>query len=118
LTHSYVAPGAAYLGSIPFDELNPLTRPSNNNKDPEIDVEPDAKTEDTGLSVQADWAAGEYTFTSITSWNQWQYNDDSDSDWSAFPVASFFTSGALAGGIVSHSDVDTQLYTQEFRFLS
>jgi len=118
LTHRYVDPAAAYLGVIPFAEMNPLTKPSTDNKDPEIDVEPDAETEDTGFSLRANGAMGDYTLTSITSWNQWQYDDISDVDWSGFPVAEFFSGGAVPGGVISLSAVDTELFTQEFRLLS
>lgn len=118
LTHRVVEPGAAYLGSIPFEEMNPRTRPSDKNKDPEIDVEPDAETDDTGASLRAEWDIGEHTLLSITSWNNWEYDDVSDSDWSGYPVAAFFTGGAIPGGVQQFSSVDTELFTQEFRLVS
>lgn len=118
LTHRSVAPGAAYLNAIPFEETNPRTTPSDKNKDPEIDVEPDAQTEDTGISLRAELDIGEHSVLSITSWNNWRYDDLSDSDWSAFPVAEFFTNGTSTGGLAQNSSVDTDLFTQEFRLLS
>jgi iron complex outermembrane receptor protein len=118
LTHRFVEPGAAYLNSIPFEEMNPRTKPSDKNKDPEIDTEPEAETDDTGVSLRANLDIGEHTLLSITSWNNWEYDDASDSDWSAYPVAAFFTNGAVPGGVTQFSSVDTELFTQEFRLVS
>ena len=117
LTHRVLDPNGRLFGRVPVTTTNPLTLPrvSDTNKDPEIDVLPEEHTEDHGLSLHADWTIGEATVTSITGYNNWQYRNTGDVDWSAYDLAGDLTGGAQHGGIVSHSDTEARLLTQELR---
>ena len=81
--------GILFAGLIPFELMNPLTDPSKSNQDPETDNPPDAETDDQGFSLQADWRVGEHTLTSITAYNEWEYEFTEDQDWSGFDFSSF-----------------------------
>lgn len=114
-----VDPGAAFTGLIPFELMNPLTTPSDSNRDPEVDNPPDAETEDKGFSLQADWQLGGHTLTSITAYNDYSYEFDEDFDWSGFDLYGFISGGLLGpGGVVNHSLMETELVSQELRLLS
>ncbi|MEH6581442.1 MAG: TonB-dependent receptor [Halioglobus sp.] len=122
-TFRSVDPGASFAGFIPFELMNPLTNPSESNRDPEVDNPPDAETKDKGFSLQADWQLGGHTLTSITAVNDYSYDFAEDFDWSGYD----FSSNALvdlifgplpSGGIVNYSQMETDLVSQELRLLS
>jgi len=117
-THRSVDPGAAFTGLIPFAIMNPLTKPSKSNRDPEVDNPPYAETRDKGFSLQADWQLGGHTLTSITGYNDYSYEFDEDFDWSGMDLYGFLGMAPLSGGVVNYSEMETDLVSQELRLLS
>lgn len=122
-THRSVADDAVWVGLIPFDEMNPLTKPSDTNQDPEVDDPPDAETEDTGFSLQADWQLGGHTLTSVTAYNDYSYDYAEDFDWSGYDLYGYLRDNLFiptdkSGGIIAYSEMDTELFSQELRLLS
>ena len=114
-THRSVAPGAIWAGFIPFEIMNPLTNPSESNRDPETDNPPEAETRDDGFSLQADWMVGGHTLTSITAYNEYSYDYAEDFDWSGYDLYGFIRDNLFfptdkSGGIVAYSEMDTDLF--------
>lgn len=116
-THRRVDDGAKYFGLIDFEEMNPLTRPSKSNQDPETDNPPDADTDDKGISLQVDWQLGDHTLTSITAYNKWEYDYTEDQDWSGYDFSNYL-SFLPSGGVAVFSQAETELISQELRLLS
>jgi len=117
-THRSADPDGRYAGFIPFEEMNPLTNPSESNRDPEVDNPPDAETRDKGFSLQADWHLGGHTLTSITAYNGYSYEFAEDMDWSGFDLYGFLGMAPLSGGVVNYSLMEAELVSQELRLLS
>jgi len=120
LSHRELDPSARLLGLTPVTEANPrtLTSQGEKNTDPEIDVEPRSEAEDTGTSLQINWAIGDFELTSISSYNNWENKTRSDFDLSPYPLLEDSPITTLTGGIVSTIKNESDTITQELRLSS
>jgi iron complex outermembrane receptor protein len=111
---------ARLLGALPVSATNPLTydRAADDNSDAEVDNDVGSEVEDIGLSFKLNWQLGEHTLTSITAYNEWQYDNSEDVDFSGFDVGAALTGGTISGGIHSLSTTDTDFFSQELRLTS
>lgn len=113
-------PAARLFGFAPVTITNPRTliAQSDNNTDPEIDLEPSSEADDYGTSLKVSWTIGDVELTSISSYNNWQNETRSDLDFSPLPILSFAPSLPISGGVVSNSRIDNDFFTQELRLSS
>ncbi|MEH6569611.1 MAG: TonB-dependent receptor [Halioglobus sp.] len=110
-------PAARVFGFVPEDPAKDIT-PSDNNLDYRADNSPEDETDSSGGSVRFNLGLGEFTLTSITATDTWEYADTGDTDNSDVDVQGAFTGGALHGGIFSVSSTETDYFSQEFRLIS
>lgn len=120
LSFRQLDPGASFLGALPVALTNPLTfnSASESNRTVERDNDVPAEVDDKGFNVKLNWGLGEHTLTAITGFNEWNYENSEDIDFSGFDVANVFTGGALSGGIHTLSTTDTTFFSQELRLSS
>ena len=113
-------PSARLLGLAPVTETNPrtLTRQGEKNADPETNVEPRSQSEDTGTSLQINWAIGDFELTSISSYNNWENKTRTDLDFSPYPILDDVPTTTQSGGIVQYAKIDSDFMTQELRLIS
>ena len=120
LSFRQIEPTAAFLGALPVTLTNPQTFDiaSESNSTVERDNDQPAEVDDKGFNMRLNWGIGEHTLTAITGFNEWNYENSEDIDFSGFDVAGVFTGGALSGGIHTVSTTDTTFFSQEFRLSS
>jgi iron complex outermembrane receptor protein len=113
-------PNARLIGAFPVSVTNPQTylKASDDNSDVEVDNDVGSDVEDVGFSVRANWSLGEHTLTAITGYNEWDFDNSEDVDFSGFDLGSILTGGAVSGGIHSLSSTNTELFSQEIRLMS
>lgn len=110
-------PDAQFLGFIP-GAIAPGITPSDENLDYGADDGPSDETDSSGGSLRFNVGMGDFTLTSITAVDEWQYKNNGDLDFSTVDVYGFFTGGAVSGGSFSQSDTETDFVSQEFRLSS
>lgn len=120
LSFRQIEPTAAFFGALPVALTNPQTFniASESNSTVERDNDQPAEVDDKGFNMRVNWGIGEHTLTAITGFNEWNYENSEDIDFSGFDVAAVFTGGALSGGIHTLSTTDTTFFSQEFRLSS
>ncbi len=109
---------SAYNDNVFLPSLKPLT-PNDNNKNVDNDQDPSTKDINSGLSVQANWSAGDYTLTSITAYRNWKNQQARDGDFRS-DAPTYVATGALAADIRSHDfgTLNFDEFTQELRIAS
>ena len=107
-------PEARVLGFVP-GEVAPGIIPGKDNRRIRQDDASLGKSRDVSGSLELGYEINEFTLTSISSWNRWQYQNNEDVDFSDVDVAGALSGGFLEGGIASLSDVETTFVAQEFR---
>ena len=117
LTWADLDPEAQVFGFVP-GEVAPGITPSDKNLDFRSDDGPVTETENSGANLRINMSIGDFTLTSITAVDEWQYKNDGDVDFSNVDVFGFFTAGAVNGGFFSFSDVTTDFFSQEIRLSS
>lgn len=117
LTWAELDPDARVFGFVPGEVAEGI-KPSDENRKVRTDDRPESETEKTGGNVRFVADFGDFTVTSITAYDNWQYSNTQDVDLSDVDIVGFFTGGALHGGFVSTSDIETDFYSQEFRLAS
>jgi iron complex outermembrane receptor protein len=117
LTWLDLDPDAQVFGIVP-GEIAPGITPSDKNLDFRSEDGPEDSTETTGGNLRLSIGMGEFTLTSITAIDNWEYVNDGDVDFSNVDVFGFFTGGALSGGFFSESSNETEFFSQEFRLAS
>lgn len=117
LTWRELDPDARIFGSVPGNIVEGIT-PSDDNLDMRGEDGPEDETENSGASLRFNVALGEFTLTSITAADTWEYSTEGDVDSSDLDVAGALTGGALQGGIFSMGEVETDFFSQEFRLIS
>ncbi len=110
-------PEARVFGFVP-GEVAPGIVPSDENRDVRRDDIPDSTAENTGYNARFIVDLGEFTLTSISAYDNWNYENVQDVDFSDVDVLGFFTGGAVSGGFRADSEVDTDFVSQEFRLSS
>lgn len=91
---------------------------SDENRDVRRDDVTDSEADNTGISARVSMELGEFTFTSISAYDNWQYENIEDVDFSDVDILTSLTGGAQSGGFVSFSEVETEFVSQEFRLSS
>lgn len=117
LTWLDLDPNAQVFGIVP-GEIAPGITPSDKNLDFRSEDGPEDGTDNSGGSLRFNVGMGEFTFTSITAVDKWEYFNDGDVDFSNVDVFGFFTGGAVSGGFFSESTTETDFVSQEFRLAS
>jgi len=110
-------PNAIVFGIVPGD-LAAGIRPSDETLDARGDDGPEDEVKNRGASLRFNVELGEFTLTSITATDTWEYSNLGDVDFSDIDVFGFFTGGAINGGFYSESTVETDFFSQEFRLAS
>lgn len=113
-----LAPGAALFGLIPPALFAPGITPSDDNTRVRMDALPNSDNDSKGISARLSVDVGEFEFLSITSFDDWEYTNTEDVDFSALDVLGLLTGGAISGGFFSDSIREMEFFSQEFRLLS
>ncbi|GAB5451430.1 MAG: TonB-dependent receptor [Halioglobus sp.] len=108
----------ARLFGLPLDEPAAGITVSDENRDVRRDDITDSEVDNTGINGRLAFDMGEFTFTSITAYDNWQYDNIEDVDFSDVDVLGFFTGGTQQGGFRASSAVETDFVSQEFRLAS
>jgi len=109
LTWAELDPNALVFGLVPGD-IDPGITPSDENFAFRSEDGPVEETENSGGSLRINVGLGDFTLTSITSQNTFEYRNDGDVDFSDVNVFAFFTGGALNGGFFSESDNENDFF--------
>ncbi len=117
LTWRELDPDARVFGIVPEDPAVGI-KPSDDNTDTRADNPPDDETDNSGGSLRFNLALGEFTLTSISAYDDWDYTDSGEVDNSDVDVQAAFTGGLASGGIYSESETETDYFSQEFRLIS
>lgn len=117
LSWAQLDPMAQVFGIVP-GEVAPGITPSDENRVLRRDDETVSESENTGINARATLGLGEFTLTSISAYDNWQYTNVEDVDFSNVDVLAFFTGGELHGGFRSTSEVETDFVSQEIRLAS
>jgi iron complex outermembrane recepter protein len=116
-TWNALGPNIKLLGFVPDDPFVGI-KPGDDNSDVRVDDGPDNTAETKGATIRFDIDLGEYTLTSITAANEFEYTADEDVDFGDLDVQQYLTNGAVNGGLSSQSWKKTDLFSQEIRLLS
>ena len=108
---------AKVFGFVPEDPAKGIT-PGDDNFTLRADNPPFDETDNAGGSLRFNLALGEFTLTSITAADKWEYTDGGEVDQSDVDVQGALTGGALQGGIWSVSNTETDYFSQEIRLVS
>ncbi|MFK8019747.1 MAG: TonB-dependent receptor [Pseudomonadales bacterium] len=117
LTWRSLDPAALVFGFVPGDIDEGIT-PSDTNLQFRSEDGPVEHTETDGVNLKLEIGLGEFTLTSITAFDNWEFSNDGDVDFSNVDVFGFFTGGALTGGFFSESATETEYMSQELRLAS
>lgn len=117
LTWKALDPEAQVFGVVPGNIDDGITSSDENRKVRRDDVA-DAKTDNAGASLRFNIGLEDFTLTSISAYDNWEYKNTEDVDYSDVDVLGFFTGGEAHGGFKSISDVETDFFSQEFRLSS
>ncbi len=117
LTWNELDPAAKVFGFVP-DEVAPGITPSDENLDFRSEDGPVDGTDNSGVNLRLNVGLGDFTLTSITAVDKWEYFNDGDVDFSNADVLAAVTGGASSGGIASESVTETDFVSQEFRLSS
>ncbi len=107
-------PEARVLGFVP-DQIDVGITPGKDNRKIRQDDASLGTSRDVSASLELAYELNEFTLTSISSWNRWEYQNNEDVDFSDVDVAGALSGGLLEGGINSLSDVETNFFAQELR---
>lgn len=118
LTWETLDPTATVFGIPGLGPLAEGITPSDENRDVRTDDLPESETENTGANLRLSFGLGDFTLTSITAYNNWEYSNVQDVDLSDVDVLGFFTGGAVSGGFVSTSETESDFFSQELRLES
>jgi iron complex outermembrane receptor protein len=117
LTWRELDPAARVFGFVPGDPALGI-KPSDDNTEIRADNPPDDETDNSGGSLRFNLALGEFTLSSISAYDNWDYSDAGEVDLSDLDVQGAFTGGVLSGGIYSEGETETDYVSQEFRLIS
>lgn len=117
LTWADLDPNALVFGFVP-GEIAPGINPSDENLDFRSEDGPEDEQENSGVNLRLTVGLGDFTLTSITAVDEWEYSNDGDVDFSNVDVFGFLTGGAINGGFFSQSNAKTDFVSQEFRLSS
>ena len=117
LTWLDLDPDAKVFGIVPGEIAEGIT-PSDENYDFRSEDGPVDSSENSGANVRVNIDLNDFILTSITAYDNWEYANDGDVDFSNVDVFGFFTGGAVQGGFFSESDTETDFISQEFRLQS
>ena len=110
-------PEARVFGFVPGDPAVGI-EPGAGNRLIRQDDESLGESDDVSGSLELTYNVNDYTMTSITAFDSWDFSNNEDVDFSDVNVAGAFTGGALQGGISSASEVKTDFFSQELRLQS
>jgi iron complex outermembrane receptor protein len=107
---------ATFFGIVPYDPA-PVV-PSKDNLTVAHDTPPDSETEESSLAATLQYDVGGLNLKSITAYSDWQYEASGDVDGTAVPLAAILTGGAVPGGLVNTTELETELFSQELLLAS
>ena len=110
-------PEAKLFGFVPGEPIAGIN-PGDENDKVRLDYGWNPFSEETGVSLRIQASVGEFDLLSITSVNEWEYENDHDIDFSDTDIVGFATGGAGSGGLTQLTQYDTDFFSQEFRLLS
>ena len=110
-------PEARVLGFVP-GEVAPGIQPGEENRKIRQDDQSRGESRDVSASLELEYDIDDFTLTSISSWNRWEYLNNEDIDFSDVDVAGALSGGLLEGGIATLSDVEMRFFSQELRIES
>lgn len=111
-------PNAQLLGFIPY-AVAPGIQPGADNLKVRADGGPNSNSRTRGANVRFNVDVGEYTFSSISAFDRWDYHNVSeDVDFSDNDVQGALTGGLLHGGWTSGGTIQTDFFSQELRLVS
>lgn len=117
LTWEQLDPTAQVFGIVPGAVAEGIT-PSDENRTVRRDIITESNSDNSGINLRVNAEVGEFTLTSITAADNWQYKNLEDVDFSDVNVFAFFTAGQQNGGFASSSEVETDFLSQEIRLAS
>ncbi|PLW67216.1 hypothetical protein C0039_17955 [Pseudohalioglobus lutimaris] len=110
-------PDAKLFGFIPESVAEGIT-PGEDNQDFRADDGPQNDSTTKGANVRLNLDLGEFTLTSITAVDNWEFNVNQDVDFGDIDVLKYLTGGRESGGLYSVGWFETDFFSQEIRIAS
>ncbi len=113
-----VPAGARLRGVAPIGPALAGVTPGPDNRDVRMDNPGFAEHESRSLSATANWKLAGHTLTSVTTWQDWQFDFLADFDGTNLDQLGPQTNGAYHGGITAGGPYRSRMSTQELRLTS
>lgn len=118
LTIRDVPAGAAFLGFVPFAAISDGITPGEDNTNTRLSDDPTGEAESLSLTGRVVYNVGDFEITSITNYQESDYEFFADVDGTDFNVLGALTMGAFSGGLTQGGPFSTEQISQEFRLSS
>jgi iron complex outermembrane receptor protein len=117
-TYRDLPPGARYQNRVPVGPALVGFTPGPDNRSVRIDDPGFADHENLSLSAALNWKVAGHTLSSITTWQDWQFDVNADFDISNLDLLGALTNGARRGGVTAGGPYRSRMSTQELRLTS
>lgn len=118
LTLLDVPDGAAFLGFVPFAAISAGITPGEDNFNTRLSDDPTSESEALSLTGRVVYDFGNFELTSITNYQESDYEFFADVDGTDFDIQAAFSGGLASGGITQGGPFSTEQISQEFRLSS
>ena len=113
-----VPPGARLRGVAPIGPALVGITPGPDNRSVRMDDPGFAEHESRSLSGTLNWKLDRHTLTSVTTWQDWQFDFLTDFDGTNLDQLGAQTNGAFHGGVTAGGPYRSRMTTQELRLTS
>jgi len=117
-TFREVPPGASLRGVAPIGPALVGITPGPDNRTVRMDDPGFAEHESRSLSGTINWKLDRHTLTSVTTWQDWQFDFLTDFDGTNLDQLGPQTNGARRGGVTAGGPYRSRMSTQELRLAS
>ena len=113
-----VPPGASLRGVAPIGPALVGVTPGPDNRDVRMDDPGFAEHESRSIAGTLNWKLDNHTITSVTTWQDWQFDFLADFDGTSLDQLGPQTNGRFHGGVTAGGPYRSRMSTQELRLSS